>query len=328
MTTNFFPGNLQWFGFAKESSYGTPAASPSYFVPMVSPKWTPHITTLPDAALRGSMAKNYGLQQGLRYDEFTYQTYPYMDSVYPHFLAALGTADAVTGSADPWTHKTALYNGSGSNAAQPPSFTVWYFDAAGKCWQSAGCVSSNLALDVKADQLATIDAGWMGLPATAVTPPSNTPTGNPPMPSWNATITVAGTSLSKYSDVKITLKRATEMIPTVTGTQSPFAIYCGELDVTGDLTGVYQNSTDNDLAAFLANTQAALLVKVAPAGDAVHSLTLQMSKTAYTDSSISGSNKWMEVASKIEALANTTDALGGGFSPAQAIFLTNASAAF
>lgn len=328
MTTNFFPANLQWFGFAKESAYGTPAANPTYFVPMLNPKWTPHITPLPDQALRGSMANTFGQQQGLRYDEFTYTTYPYMDSVYPHFLSALGTADAVTGSADPWTHKTALYNGTGTDAAQPPSFTVWYFDAAGKCWKAAGCVNSNLALDVKAESLATLDVGWMGLPATAVTAPSNTPTANPPMPSWNSTITIGGTSLSKYSDVKVTLKRATEMIPTVTGTQAPFAIFCGELEVTGDLTGVYQNSTDNDLAAFLANTQPAALVKVAPAGDVVHSLTLQMSKVAYTDSSISGTNKWMEVASKLTAIANTTDALGGNYSPVQAIFLTNSSTPF
>lgn len=328
MTTNFFPANLQWLGLAKETTYGTPAASPTVFVPMISPKWTPHITNLPDQALRGSMSKTYGQQQGLRYDEFTYQTYPYMDSIYPHVLAALGNPDTITGASDPYTHKTAVYNGSGSNAAQPPSYTIWYHDGAGKCWQSAGCISSNFAIDAKAEALVTVDAGWLGLPATAVTPPSNTPTGNPPMPSWNSTITIGGTSLSKYSDIKVTIKRATEMIPTITGTQAPFAIYGGEVEVTVDLAGIYQNSTDNDLAAFLANTQPALLLKVAPAADATHGLTLQHSKVGYTDASISGSNKWMEIAGKVQALANTTDALGGGYSPVQAIFTTPASAAF
>lgn len=317
----YFPANLQWLGLAKETTYGTPAASPSVFVPLISPKWTPHITALPDDALRGSMAKDFGMQQGLRYDEITYQTYPYMDSIFQHVMAALGGTDAVTGSADPYTHKVSLYNGSGTDAAQPPSYTLWLFDAAGKCWQMAGAKSANFKLDAKADALASVDAGWLGLPATAVTAPSNTPPTNPPMPSWNATITIGGSALSKYSDLGITLKRATEMIPTITGTQAPFAIYAGELEVTGDLTGVYQGSTDNDLAGWLANTQPGLSLKVAPAADATHSLTLQCSKVAYTEATISGSNKWMEVASKVTALANATDA-AGGLSPVQAIFVT------
>lgn len=328
MPTNFYPGNLQWIGLAKETTYGTPIATPSVWVPVVGPKWVPHITTLTDSALRGSMAKTFGLQQGLRYDEVTYQTYPYMDSVFQHFLACLGGTDTVTGSADPWTHKAALYSGSGSNSAQPPSFTVFYFDAAGKCWQVPGAVISNLAIDVKAEALVTLDVGWMGLPAAAITPPTNTPTANPPFPSWNSTITLGGSSLTKYSDVKLTYKRATEMIPTLTGTQTPVAIYAGELDVTADLAAVYQGSTDPDLVNYLTNAQPALVVKVAPAGDATHYLQLQHTKVAYTDSSVSGTNKWMELSAKAMPLANTTDAVGGGLSPVQVSFLTTASAAF
>lgn len=323
MTSNVYAGNLQWLGAAKETTYGTPAAAPTFWMPVTSPKWTPHVTTLPDDALRGSMAKTFGMQQGLQYAEVTYTTYGYMDSIYQHFLAALGTADAVSGSADPYTHKTSLLN-----TGQPPSFTIWYFDAAGKCRQIPGCVSSNLAIDAKADALVTVDAGWMGLQGTWVTPPTNTPTTNPPMPSWNSTITVGGSALTKYSDVKLTIKRATEVVPTLTGTQSPFAIFCGELEVTGDLTAVYQGSTDNDLADFLANTQPALLLKVAPGGDSTHSLTVQCSKVAYTDASISGTNKWMEVASKLEAIANATDALDSVLSPCQAVFATPTSTAY
>lgn len=328
MTTNFYPANTQWLGLAKETTYGTPAATPTVFVPVVSPKWTPQRAVLTDQGLRGSMGVDYGQQQGLAYEELAYSTFPYLDSLYPHFLAALGTPDAITGSSDPYTHKTALYNGSGTNSAQPPSYTLWYFDAAGKCRQIPGAVSSNLKLDVKADALAGIDAGWMGLPGTWVTPPSNTPTTLPPFPSWNSTITVGGTALTKYSEVALTYKRATEMIPTITGTQSPFAIFCGPLQVSGDLTAVYQGSTDNDLAAWLANTQPALVVKTAPAGDATHYLQLTHSVVAYDSSSPQGTNKWMELASKVKALANATDALSGGLSPAQAVFLTSASTAF
>lgn len=329
MTTPlFFPANLQWVGFASEAAYGTPAAAPTVWVPATTPKWVPKVAPLPDEALRGSMAKLFGQQQGLRYDEITYVTHAYADSAYPHFLAALGTPDVITGSADPYTHKTALYNGSGTNAAQPASRTVWWFDAAGKCQRMAGAQSSNLKVDIKADALVTLDAGWMGLPAVEVTPPANTPTANQPIPAWNSTITIGGTAMSKYSEVSLVYKRATEMIPTINGSQSPFAIACLELDVTGDLTGVYQGVTDNDLTAFLANTQPAMIVKLANAGDATHSLTLQHSKVAYTDVTTEGTNKWMEVKSKLAGIANATDALLGGLSPAQAVLTSPQSTTF
>lgn len=322
MTTSYFPGNLQWLGIAKETTYGVAAAAPTAFVPLVSPKYTPHVTVMTDDGLRGSMGKSYNAQQGMQYPELTYSTYPYLDSVFQHVLAALGNPDTVTGSADPYTHKTALLN-----ASQPPGYTLWYNDGAGKCWQIVGARSNNLKLSAKADALATMDAGWIGLSATAVTPPSNTPTTQAPMPSWKSTITIGGTALQKYSQVDITIKRDTTAEAVINGTQAPGTIFAASLEVTGDLTGFYQGSTDNDLTGLLQNTQPALVVTFAPGADATHSLTLQMSKVVYTDASFD-SGRIVQVTSKVTALANTTDALDSNYSPIQAIFTTPTSTAY
>lgn len=323
---NFTPGNLQWIGAAVEATPGTAAAAPTVWIPAASPKLAPHIASMGDQALRGSMAKDFGNLLGGHYDELTYSTYLYADSAFLHFLAILGTADTVSGAADPWTHKTSLKN---SGNGQPATHTLFYADGTGQCFTLAGCQASQLKVTNKVDGLVQLDADWIGLPAVVGAAPANTPTAAPPAPGWNSTITIGGTALTKYSEVGITYKRATEAVMTVNGSQSPSAIYCGELDVAFDLTGVYQGSqTDNDWTNFLANTQPALVLKMAAAGDATHALTLQHSKVAYQDVSFEGTNKYLEIKSKAIGIANATDALGGGYSPALATLTSPQQAAF
>lgn len=322
MTTNYFAGNTQWLGLAKETTRGTAAATPTVFVPITSPKWQQHVTVMTDDGLRGSLAKSYNAQQGMQYPELTYSTMVYLDSVFPHILAALGNPDTLSGSADPYTHKTALLN-----AGQPPSYTLWYNDGAGKCWQIVGAQSSNLQIVAEADKLTALTAGWYGLSAAPVTPPSNTPTTNAPMPSWKSTITVGGVSLGKYSKLDLTIKRNTAAIAVLNGTQTPGAIFSDVLEVTGALDGIYQGSTDTDLQNYLTNNQPAIVLTFAPGADATHSLTLQMSKVVYTDASFD-SGAHVAVSSKITALGNTTDALDSNFSPIQAVLTSPVSTAY
>lgn len=323
---NFTPGNLQWIGAAVEATPGTAAAAPTVWIPAASPKYGPKIASMTDDALRGSMAKDFGSLLGARHDELSYSTYLYADSAFLHFLAILGTADLISGSADPYTHKTALKN---SSNGQPATHTLFYADGSGQAYTMAGCQASQLKVTNKVDGLVQLDAAWLGMPAVIGAAPSNTPTTAPPAPGWNSQITLGGTPLTKYSEVDITYKRATEAVLTVNGSQSPAAIYCGELDVQIDLTGVYQgSSSDTDWSNFLANTQPALVLKMAAAGDATHALTLQHSKVAYQDVSFEGSNKYLEIKSKAIAIANATDALSGGYSPAQAILTSPQSSAF
>jgi hypothetical protein len=327
--TNFYPSNLQWVGIAKETTYGVAISAPTVWVPVDGPKYKSTITPLKDKFLRGSMAETYQQQQGMRYDELSYKTYFYLDSVYPHFLALLGTPDAVSGSSDPYTHKTALYNGSGTNSAQPSSYTLFWADAAGKVQQIPGAIIGEAKVSLSADALASLDVTWTGLPATTITPPTNTPSALKPMPSWNSTITIGGAVSDKYSAIDLSFKRNVEVIPTITGTQAPFAVFGGPVGVTGSLTGVFQNATtDTDWTNYLANTQPVLSVEAQPPGNATHGITFQMSQVAYDITEVSGTNKWQEVKANIEAMANSTDALNGAFSPAQVILATSVSTAY
>jgi hypothetical protein len=325
-----FPTGLQWMGMGKEgaSTYGTPAAAPTVWVPVVSPKHAPQQTMLKDQALRGSMGNLYGQVAGVRYDTLDYQTFLYLDSAMPHMMNILGGPDAITGGADPYTHKTSLLNNA--NAGQPTSWTIWLFNGS-ECWRMAGCQLAGLDIETKVlDSLAGLTPSWMGLPATIVTAPSNTPTTKLAQPAWNTTLTIGGTGTTNYSDIKLSMKRATSAEFGANGTQSPYVIFVGELTVTGSLLAIYRGNTVpvDDMSGYLANTQPALVLQNNPAGDAVHYAKFQHSQMAYDNVSIADNGKYLEVTANLEAVDNATDATNGGVSPQLFSLLSPVSAAY
>lgn len=325
----FYPGNLQWLGIAKETTPGTAMSAPTIWIPVDSPKHSPKVTTLTDTALRGTMAMQHQQVQGMQYEELGYKTYFYADSVYAHFIAMLGVADTITGTAPTVTHKTSLYNGASGDNAQPPSYTGFLYEQGGKVAQIAGMRIADLKVDFKANDWPTLDVLWNGMPATYITAPTNTPTTLAPLPPFTQSVTIGGTANSKYSDVSIDLKRDTKPIPVMNGTHAPLGIYAGALTVTGSMTGVFQGTTDNDLTALLANTQPSLSVSLFADGDTTHPFTLQMSKVAYDTADPQGSNNsWMTIQANIKALGNATDALDTKESPAQAILVNSTTTPF
>lgn len=324
------PANLQWVGAAKETTYGVAVAAPNFWIPVdgSSTKWKPNQAVLVDQAHRGLMGTDFQQIQGMRFDTLDYKCHLYMDSVYQHFLALFGKPDTVTGTVDPWTHKTSLENGVEQAQAQPVSYTLFWFDGV-KCIQIPGCIASGVKLDVKVDEATSLQVSWIGMPSTIMaTAPSNTPSTSKPMPAWNATISVAGSALSVYSEVSLDYKRDVAAVNTINASQSPLEIFGGGVTVTGNLTAVYQGATaDVNLTDFLANTQPALTVKCAPIGDATHYLLAQHSVVAYDTSEPQG-QKWMELQAQIKALMNATDALDSKQSPAQIQLLSTQSTAY
>jgi hypothetical protein len=324
MTNTFGPGNLQWLGIATEDAYGEAEAVPSIWVPVDTPVFTPGLTMLVDGSLRGSMAGEYQQVPGKRVDTVTFKTNFYIDSIFAFLRQMLGQADTLTGEADPYTHKTSLQNGV--NNGQPDGTTV-FFNAMDKTWQMAGAIMSSLKLTIQSEAIATAEVTYIGMPAVAIAAPVNTPTTAVPMASWNTVIDIGDTSYTAFSEIDLTFTRSVKPIDTINGTQAPFAIAAGQLTLAGDLTAVYQGSTDVNLVDYLTNIQPALTVTTSPVGDATHSIAVQMSKVGYDNSAFSATTDYFEIKSTVRALANATDALGGSFSPALVTLLSPVSTA-
>lgn len=309
MVNNFGAANLQWVGVGMETTPGTPLAAPAIFVPVDTPVWTHPTETFDDDGLRGSMVASFGQVKGQRYDQVNFKTKVYLDSAYFFIRGALGLPDVVTGSSAPYTHKTSVQSG---NQGQANSSTVFWADSFGQTMQMAGAQVSELKITYKTGALAELDVTYVGMPAIAITAPANTPTTAIPEPSYNTTITVGGTSFTRFSEIDIDIKRNTVPIFTLMGSQSPYAIFQGKAEVTGTLHAVYQGSTDVLLQDEITNTLPTVVVTIAPVGDAVHTFTVQMSKVGFTKSDPAGTDKWMEIQSDFKAHGNTTDPAGGG----------------
>jgi hypothetical protein len=327
--TTVLPSNLQWVGGKKETAYGTAQAVPDFWIPVDggSVKWKPNQNTLTDSAMRGLMSADFQQVAGMRYDTLDYSSFIYLDSAYQHYLSILGRPDAITGAADPFTHKTSVENGVDNAPAQPISFTLFFIDGT-ICMQMAGCQLVTLKTSVKTDELVKLDASWMGFPAVQITAPTNTPSTSKPIPAWNCVISVAGTAVTDKSEVTLEYKRDAAAVDVINATQSPSEIFSGAFSVAVTINAVYPGAaTAVDLSKYLSNTQSALTVKMAPVGDAVHSILLQHTVIAYDSAEPSGGNKWMEIASAGKALANATDALDSKQSNTQVLaLLTNAVA--
>jgi Phage tail tube protein len=322
-----YPSNLTWLGIAKETTYGTPVATPTYWIPLMDPAWKPDQKILLNEAIYGDMSKVHGAVQGTRFDTLAYKTYLFLDTIFPHMETILGAADTVTGASDPYTHKTSLQN---TGNAQPPSWTLSLYNGA-ETWQMAGSVMSKVDVDLKAQDLSSMSGEWMGLPAVKVSNPTNTPSTAKPWASWNTTINVNSIQATNYSDIKLTFTRECEAVQTADGTVAPYVIFVGPLNVEGDLTGVYQGYTNNpaDLSNFLTNTEVPVTVQVNPVGDPTHYGLWQQTLCAFTSVEVKAPiGKYLEVNGKFVAIANTTDATSGGQSPTQFKMLTAVSTAY
>ena len=241
----------------------------------------------------------------------------------------LGGPDTLTGTVDPYTHKTSLYNGSGTDAAQPRSWTAWLYTPSGKCVQFVGMQMNDLKLNVVIDTLPTLDVSWTSLAATFVTAVPNTPGSVQPMAAWTAAITVGAVAMSQYSDFTLDLKRGTKPINTLTGNQSSTAIYSGEFSATGTMKAVYAGTTDPDLVNYITNAQPSIVCSINKPGDAAHTLTFQMSKIAYdTVAPTGGLSGWMDNAITFKALTNALDPVTGSISPLRVTYLTAQSTSY
>jgi hypothetical protein len=82
-------------GVGIETTVGL-AVAPSYWIPVMGPKYAPNRQLLPDTTLQGSMVPIYDEIPGLRYDGHGWDSFPYLDSLGVFLRGILGSADTKT----------------------------------------------------------------------------------------------------------------------------------------------------------------------------------------------------------------------------------------
>jgi hypothetical protein len=309
-----------YLGIAKETTKGT-AVAPTAFIPVTQSKLKPVdiIDPMLDEGLRGSLVKDYNYIQGRTRSTFDFGG-PVFPDTFPWAVAGLMGSVATVGASAPYTHTVSLKNSAVAAAdAQPTSFTLTDFYAAA-VRAYAGCQIHDLSLTFNADGMLEYDAKATGWESTSASTPTPTFSAILPVPSWQGTVSIGGSSVSYTVEGSLSLTRPVTPIYGVSNTQNPYSVFVGALEVKGSLKFVMEDNTE--LTRFLTNTQPAIVVNFADgAGASATQIQFTITKGAYTTAVIDRGGDFVQVDIELTGIGNTTDAgSSGGFAPVKFVF--------
>jgi Phage tail tube protein len=296
-----------YLGIAKEVTDGT-AVAPTAFIPVSMGKLKPVdiIDPLYDDGLRGSLVKNYNYIPGRTRSTFDFGGPVFPDTI-PWAIAGVLGSVTTTGASAPYTHTISLKNASATGAdAIPTSFTLTDFYAA-QVRAYAGTIMHDFSLKFTAEGLLDYDAkgtGWASATASTPTPSFSSVL---PVPTWQGTVSVAGTTVSNVVDGNIDLKRSVKPIYGLANTQNPYQIFTGALETTGKFKFVMEN--DTQLTNFISNSQPAIVLNwTNGTGATATQIQATITKGAYTAAVIGRGDDYVSLEIDLNAQGNTTDA--------------------
>jgi len=304
-----------YLGIAKETTKGTPVA-PTDFIPVASSKMKPADVIgelLASDMAQGSLVKNYAYVQGRSNSTYDFGGPVYADTIGYAIAGVLGSV-TTTGASAPYTHVISLKNASATAAdAQPTAFTLTDFYAA-NVRAYPGMQFSDFSMKFTADGLLDYDAkgtGWLSATASTPTPTFSTVL---PTPVWQATVSIAGSTVSNSVDGEITMTRPATPIFGLANTKDPYQVFLGALETKGKIKFVME--ADTELTRYLTNTQPAITLNWSQgAGATATQIAFTITKGAYTAAVIDRSKDFVEIDVDINAIGNTTDAGStGGYS--------------
>ena len=264
------------------------------------------------------------------------------------------TGSTVNTCGTPFTHRFAALNSplgyGGAYGAQPPTHTfgdvtniVNVFTSAtygtaptntyGARLYPSACLK-NIDFSGNAEALLGIKmAGDSWLSQVAGTAVTNVTTNSRPIPNWNSTVVIAGNTVSStgaYSGIgefSVSFKRQTQVYWTVQGTQTPYVIARGPLNMDGSIQWDPTNS-ETPLDLMLLNAQAPMTITVTNSGipnsGTPFTLTFTASQVANIKSKIMRSKALIGYGNSFEGVANATDVGGsGGLGPGTVTLVNN-----
>lgn len=306
------PSNLSFLGIAKETVKGTGVAASAY-IPVKTLDPLDNVTYFPDTGMRGSMVDVYNEVQGPMFSEISLAGDVFPDTI-PWMLANFFGDLAEAGASAPFSHTMAVKN---STDGQPGSVSLTdYYGLQGgtPARRFAGCQIGEVGFKWAGDGMFEWTAKATGFASTQVAKPTSSFTAIPPLPGWLGLLTIGGASKLFMESGELTLKRDTTPIHTVDGTQAPYGIFVGAVEVEGKLVFVHED--DVELTRYLAATQSAIVLNwTQGAAAALVQVQCTMTKPQYTVAAVKRGKSYIETEITFKPIANTTDVgASGGYS--------------
>ena len=337
MANNAFLTANSYLGMVIETTEGTlPTTGTAYWLPVTSPQITPQQMFLRDEALRGSPTTVYDQVQGVRHDEFEFKTYLFADTFPVLLRSSLGGADTKTGSG-PYTHAIKVLNNP-ATGSQPPTYSILDFDGA-NYFTVSGAQCDTLGITFGAEAAAEVTVKYLGNPYVSYT---SAPTvfatqslsTEHLIPAWDTALTIGGTSYNNVTTGEISIARKTQAIFTL-GTQAPYNLFAGPIEVTGKFTFVVSSTSDvfstGSSAYGLTRSPEAISITLTDPNDATsgtqHSVNFTMSAAQIHSVKRTRGKEFTELEVEFTANANSTDA-STGYAPIQATIINSTSASY
>lgn len=231
---------------------------------------------------------------------------------------------AITAAVAPLSYASSLLN---SGSAQPGSLTWTDYQgptATSGARQWPGTCMSELNIKWNNEtELLVWDGKAMGFPSVAAgSAPTAAPSTIPPQPSWRAKLGLGGpasggTAVAYCTDGEILIKRKVTPLYTGNGSQTPYILQRGTVDVTGKATFVVPD--ESILNYYLNNTQPqAQFLLSQGASTALVAVQVDLQQAAFTAAKIDRGKEAVMYTADFRGVANTTNAgSSGGYSPAK-----------
>jgi hypothetical protein len=258
------------------------------------------------------------------------------------------TGPTVSTCGTPFTHKFAALNSAlgygGAYGAQPPTHTLTdvtnivnvmtnatYGTAPANTYgarQYASACLKSLDFSGNAEQLLNIKMqGDTWLSTVATTAITNVTTSSRPIPNWNTTLSILGTTNTQIGEFMVSFKRQTQLYWTVQGIQAPFIIARGPLTASGTIQWDPTN-TEQPLDMMLLNAQGAMSIVVTNTGiqnsGTPFTLTFGFTQVANIKSKIMRNKLLIGYGNSWEGVANSTDTGGSaGLGPGTITLVNN-----
>jgi hypothetical protein len=266
---------------------------------------------------------------------FTHPTGPTVSTVtspYTHRFAALNSALGYGGAygAQPPTHTFTDVTNIVTVYSNPTYGTAPVNTYGARQYPSA-CLKS-MDFSGNAEQLLSVKmAGDTWLSTVATSAVTNVTTNSRPIPNWNSTLTILGTTINQIGNFSFNFVRTNQVYWTVQGIQTPFIIARGPLNLTGTIEWD-PTQTEQPLDMMLLNAQGPMTVTVTNTGIAnsgtPFTLVFTASQAANIKSKIMRNKPLIGYTNSFEGIANSTDVGGSGGLGPGTLTLTNSTATY
>ena len=336
-TPTVYPSAKQFIGLAKETTQGTAVTPITATIPVDKFEPEDKPTWLDDLSFRGSMANLAGEVQGVEIVEWSIPDSPAFFDTLPYFVNNI-LGDITDSGATPVSHAISLLN---SGTGQPGSLTLvdWQGPPSASFFARVypGACVSELTIKGNAESsLIMWSAKGLAWPSSvAAAAPTPATSADTPFGAWRTLLGLGGvagggTQVKTAREWEVTIKRALKAEYTLQGSQNPFVIFRGAVDVEGKLAFSVPADESNSMTYLLNNTQPQLQVVVDNGLTLGNNRNLQVDcqLAAYQTSKINRSAEAVGYDATFKAVMNSTNAgASGGLSPIKVTFKNNTAAA-